>query len=49
MSIEMYEVPTDKGELYRLLDEGEEAVCHGNKRSLEEVMYEIRAELGDEL
>jgi prevent-host-death family protein len=48
MSIEMYEMLSGKQELYRLLDEGEEAIRQGRKRPLDEVMAEIRNELANE-
>ncbi len=48
MSIETYEMLSGKLELYRLLDEGEEAIRQGRKRPLEEVMAEIRRELAHE-
>ena len=48
MSIETYEVLSGKLELYRLLDEGEEAIRQGRKRPLAEVMNEIRSELANE-
>lgn len=47
MSIETYEMLSGKIELYRLLDEGEEAVRQGRKRPLDDVMAEIRSELAD--
>jgi PHD/YefM family antitoxin component YafN of YafNO toxin-antitoxin module len=47
MSIETYEVLSGKLELYRLLDESEEAVRQGRKRPMDEVMAEIRKELAD--
>ncbi len=49
MSIETYEVLAGKLELYRLLDEGEEAIRQGRKRPLAEVMAEIRSVLADEV
>lgn len=48
MSIETYEMLCGKLELYRLLDEGEEAIRKGNKRPLTEMMNEIRSELANE-
>ena len=48
MSIETYEVLSGKIELYKLLDEGEEAVRQGRKRPLDEVMAEIRSELAND-
>lgn len=47
MSIETYEMLSGKIELYRLLDEGEEAIRQGRKRPLGEVMNEIRSELAN--
>lgn len=48
MSIETYEVMSGKLELYRLLDEGEEAIRQGRKRPLDDVMADIRKELAHE-
>ncbi len=48
MSIETYEMMSGKLELYRLLDEGEEAIRQGRKRPLNEVMADIRSELASE-
>lgn len=48
MSIETYETLSGKLELYRLLDEGEEAIRQGRKRPLDEVMAEVRRELAHE-
>lgn len=48
MSIETYEMLSGKIELYRLLDEGEEAIRQGRKRPLAEVMSEIRSELSND-
>ena len=48
MSIETYEHLSGKIELYKLLDEGEEAIRQGRKRQLDEVMNEIRSELANE-
>ena len=48
MSIENYEMLSGKLELYRLLDEGEEAMRQGRKRPLDEVMADIRRELANE-
>ncbi|MDR1194145.1 MAG: type II toxin-antitoxin system Phd/YefM family antitoxin [Peptococcaceae bacterium] len=47
MSIATYEMLAGKLELYRLLDEGEEAIRQGRKRPLNEVMDEIRSELAN--
>jgi prevent-host-death family protein len=47
MSMELYEMLTGKLELYRLLDEGRAAVAEGRKRSLEDVMRDIRQEITD--
>jgi prevent-host-death family protein len=48
MSIETYEMLSGKLELYRLLDEGRNAVKEGRKRPLAEAMRYIRKELADE-
>jgi PHD/YefM family antitoxin component YafN of YafNO toxin-antitoxin module len=48
MSIESYEMLAGKLELYKLLDEGEEAIRQGRKRPLADVMAEIRKELSNE-
>lgn len=48
MSIETYEMLSGKIELYRLLDEGEEAVRQGRKRPLSEAMKDIRSKLANE-
>ena len=42
MSIETFEVLNGKLELYRLLDEGREAVKAGKKRPLQQVMKDIK-------
>ena len=47
MSMETYEMMAGKLELYRLLDEGEEAIRQGRKRPLEDVMAGIRGELAN--
>jgi PHD/YefM family antitoxin component YafN of YafNO toxin-antitoxin module len=47
MSIETYEVLSGKLELYRLLDEGRDAVRAGRKRPLADVMRDIRREIAD--
>jgi PHD/YefM family antitoxin component YafN of YafNO toxin-antitoxin module len=47
MSIETYEMLNGKLELYRLLDEGRAAVKEGRKRSLGDVMRDIRQEITD--
>jgi hypothetical protein len=47
MSIETYEMHNGKLELYRMLDEGRAAVKEGRKRSLEDVMRDIRQEITD--
>ena len=47
MSIETYEMLNGKLELYRMLDEGRAAVKEGRKRSLEDVMRDIRQEITD--
>jgi prevent-host-death family protein len=48
MSIDTYEILSGKLDLYRLLDEGEEAIRHGRKRPLHAVMTEIQAALDNE-
>lgn len=48
MSIEAYEVLSGKLELYKLLDEGEEAIRSGRKRPLADVMAKIRSELAND-
>ena len=48
MSIETYEILNGKLELYKLIDEGRAAVKEGRKRSLEDVMHDIRQEIADE-
>lgn len=48
MSIETYEMLSGKLELYRLVDEGRNAVKEGRKRPLDEAMRYIRKELADE-
>jgi len=45
MSIETYEMLSGKLDLYRLLDEGHSAAKNGQKRSLDDVMRDIRQEL----
>lgn len=47
MSIETYEMLNGKLELYRLLDEGREAVKEGRKRPLKDVIQDIRKEIDD--
>ena len=47
MSIETFEALSGKLELYRLLNEGREAVKTGKKRPLTDVMKEIKHELID--
>ena len=47
MSIETYEMLNGKLELYRLLDEGREAVKKGRKRPLDDVMGDIRQDITD--
>lgn len=47
MSIETYEILSGKLELYRLLDEGRAAVKAGKKRSLKDVVKDIRKEIAD--
>ena len=48
MSIETYEMLNGKLELYRLLDEGRTAVRDGRKRSMTDVMRDIRKEIVNE-
>lgn len=47
MSIETYETLSGKLELYHLLDEGRAAVKAGKKRSLKEVIKDIKKEIAD--
>lgn len=47
MSIETYETLSGKLELYRLLDEGRAAVKAGKKRSLKEVIEDIKQGITD--
>jgi PHD/YefM family antitoxin component YafN of YafNO toxin-antitoxin module len=47
MSIETYETLSGKLELYRLLDEGRAAVKAGKKRSLKEVIKDIKTGITD--
>jgi PHD/YefM family antitoxin component YafN of YafNO toxin-antitoxin module len=47
MSIENYETLNGKLELYRLLDEGRTAIKAGKKRSLQEVMKDIKQGISD--
>ncbi len=47
MSIETYETMCGKLELYRLLDEGRAAVKAGKKRSLKEVIKDIKKGIND--
>lgn len=47
MSIETYEMLNGKLELYRLLDDGRNAVKEGRKRQLADVMRDIRQEIAD--
>jgi len=47
MSIEVYEQLNGRLELYRLLDEGRAAVKAGKKRTLEDVMRDIKQEIND--
>jgi len=47
MSIEAYEMLNGKLELYHLLDEGRRAVKEGRKRPLEDVILDIKQEIGD--
>ncbi|HNX29624.1 MAG TPA: type II toxin-antitoxin system Phd/YefM family antitoxin [Syntrophomonadaceae bacterium] len=47
MSIETYETMCGKLELYRLLDEGRAAVNAGKKRSLNEVIKDIKNGIND--
>jgi len=48
MSIETYEMLNGKLDLYRLLDEGRQAVKEGRKRPIEDVMRDIRQGMTDE-
>lgn len=47
MSIETFEALSGKLELYRLLNEGREAVKAGKKRPLTDVMKDVKQELID--
>ena len=47
MSIEAYEMLNGKLEHYQLLDEGRRAVKEGRKRSLEDVIQDIKQEISD--
>jgi len=47
MSIEAYEMLNGKLELYHLLDEGRRAVKEGRKRSLEDVIQDLKQEISD--
>ena len=47
MSIEVYEQLNGKLELYRLLDEGRDAIKAGKKRPLSDVMKDIKQEIVD--
>jgi len=47
ISIEVYEQLNGRLELYRLLDKGRAAVKAGKKRSLEDVMRDIKQEIND--
>ena len=47
MSIEIFEQLNGKLELYRLLDEGRDAVKAGKKRPLADVMRDIKQEIAD--
>ena len=47
MSIEFYEQLNGKLELYRLLDEGSEAVRNGRKRPFMNAMRDIKQEIAD--
>lgn len=48
MSIETYEALIGKLELYRVLDESRVAVNAGRKRSLQDVMKDIKRGISDE-
>jgi prevent-host-death family protein len=48
MSIEVFEQLSGRLELYRLLDEGRDAVKTGRKRSLADVMKDIKQEIADD-
>jgi prevent-host-death family protein len=47
MSIEIFEQLNGRFELYRLLDEGRTAIKEGRKRSLSEVIQDIKQETAD--
>jgi len=47
MSIDVFELLNGKLELYRLLDEGRNAIKRGQKRRLEDVMKDIKQEIED--
>ena len=47
MGIEAYNILSAKLELYRLLDEGRDAIREGKKRPLADVMRDIRREIGN--
>ena len=47
MSMEVFEQLNGRLELYRLLDEGRAAVKAGKKRTLEDVMQDIKQEIND--
>jgi len=47
MSMEMFEILSGKQELYRLLDEGNEAINAGQKNPWEDVMRNIRQGIVD--
>ena len=47
MSMETYEMLNGKLELYRLLDEGRNAVKEGRKRPFSDAMKDIRKEFSD--
>ncbi len=48
MSIEAYEALSGRLDLYRLLDEGRDAVEAGKKRPLDEVMNDIKKSITDD-
>lgn len=48
MSIETYEMLSGKLELYRLLDEGRDAVKAGKKRPLQDVMADMKRRIADD-
>lgn len=47
MSIETFEMLSGKLELYRLLDEGRDAIKDGRKRTFADAMNDIKREIAD--